>query len=537
MSFPTSPANGQTAFVNNVLYTWNSVQNTWTGAGASAGYSTATKFTTSATAPTSPVVGDRWYKTTTDVIYEYVTDGGGSSYWIDIYTQQTSVNNRKFTVSNSAPTSPSIGDEWYLASADVILQYIADGSGNTFWMDTSTRTYNSSTASFANVYTNAVYANSYLYANGTAFSSGGGSVANINSYSNGNISVTSTNTTFTGNVTVSTLLNLPYGTLASRPNTGVQTGALRINTDSSYMEVYYNNYWSPFALIGNSIITATTTNANLSTSGTYTVATFKTSGYFNITSSTGAPSLEVLIVGGGGGGGGVIGGGGGAGGVLYSASLTAVNGNIAVIVGGGQPGGIGYSNGASEAGATGGNSSILFNSVTYIAAGGGGGGGYSNSSAVGKAGGSGGGGGSQSGVSTTSGSATQTNQSPFLGYGNAGGAGLDPLGGGGGGASAAGAAYGSGSAGGIGVSFNITGTATYYAGGGGAGARTGSTGGAGGLGGGGTGIATSTYVSATQDGNVNTGGGGGGGGYVSGTSAQVGGNGGSGVVIIRYRSS
>ena len=532
MSFPTSPANGQTAFVNNVLYTWNSVQNTWTGAGASAGYSTATKFTTSATAPTSPVVGDRWYKTTTDVIYEYVTDGGGSSYWIDIYTQQTSVNNRKFTVSNSAPTSPSIGDEWYLASADVILQYIADGSGNTFWMDTSTRTYNSSTASFANVYTNAVYANSYLYANGTSYSSGGGSVANINSYSNGNISVTSTNTTFTGNVTVSTLLNLPYGTLASRPNTGVQTGALRINTDTSYMEVYYNNYWSPFALIGNSIITATTTNANLSTSGTYTVATFKTSGYFNITSSTGAPSLEVLIVGGGGGGGGVIGGGGGAGGVLYSASLTPVNGNIAVIVGGGQPGGIGYPGGAAEAGTTGSNSSILFNSVTYIAAGGGGGGSNGASS---KSGGSGGGGGYTGGG--VSGSATQTNQSTFTGYGNAGGAGSDPLAGGGGGAGAAGAAYGSGGAGGIGASFNITGTATYYAGGGGTGARTGSTGGAGGLGGGGTGISTSTYVSATQDGNVNTGGGGGGGGFNGYTGAQVGGNGGSGVVIIRYRTS
>jgi cytoskeletal protein CcmA (bactofilin family) len=39
--------------------------------------------TSSATAPLNPVVGDIWYKTTTDVLYRYTSDGT-SSYWLDI---------------------------------------------------------------------------------------------------------------------------------------------------------------------------------------------------------------------------------------------------------------------------------------------------------------------------------------------------------------------------------------------------------------------------------------------------------------------
>ncbi len=39
--------------------------------------------TSSATAPNNPTIGDMWYKTTTDILYRYTSDGT-NSYWIDI---------------------------------------------------------------------------------------------------------------------------------------------------------------------------------------------------------------------------------------------------------------------------------------------------------------------------------------------------------------------------------------------------------------------------------------------------------------------
>jgi hypothetical protein len=47
--------------------------------------------TTSSSAPTSPTVGDIWYKTTNDKVYRYTYDGTGN-YWIDINTPTVSAN-------------------------------------------------------------------------------------------------------------------------------------------------------------------------------------------------------------------------------------------------------------------------------------------------------------------------------------------------------------------------------------------------------------------------------------------------------------
>jgi hypothetical protein len=101
-----------------------------------------------------------------------------------------------------------------------------------------------------------------------------------------------------------------------------------------------------------------------------------------------------------------------------------------------------------------------------------------------------------------------------------------------GGSGAGGAA--SGGTGGIGFLSSITGTATRYGGGGGGGSNT-STGGAGGAGGGGRGRADNgALLDEDSDGQPNTGGGGGGGTQYYGTW-RIGGNGGSGVVIVRYQ--
>lgn len=238
----------------------------------------------------------------------------------------------------------------------------------------------------------------------------------------------------------------------------------------------------------------------------------------------GGAIAQVLVVGGGGGGGGTIAGGGGGGGLIYNSTFSFTPQAYTVTVGFGGTGATGY-NTAGQVGGKGGDS--IFSSLTAYGSGGGGGwDGYPPSS-----GGSGGGGAGNVNNPPTTNSGT----TGVAGQGNNGGNGssVDGWGGGGGGAGAVGVngTNGAGGAGGVGKQYDISGTNTYYAGGGGGGTRNYPPAGAGGLGGGGAG--SNTSVLAT-DGTANTGSGGGGAGYTVANSARIGGNGGSGVVIISY---
>jgi hypothetical protein len=169
-----------------------------------------------------------------------------------------------------------------------------------------------------------------------------------------------------------------------------------------------------------------------------------------------------------------------------------------------------------------------------------GGGGGKSATGQGASGGSGGG-----ANGAFAGGAALTTNIPSGSYGNSGGSGLSSgndyawSGGGGGGANSAG-----GSAtlttgviragnGGNGKLINITGTNTYYAGGGGGGCMFtfNNIAGLGGLGNGGNGGSGTDGTNALN----NTGSGGGGGGFAYNPSTDYsGGNGGSGIVIIRY---
>ena len=264
--------------------------------------------------------------------------------------------------------------------------------------------------------------------------------------------------------------------------------------------------------------TANSLNTNLAISG--------------LTITTPPPlAVDYLVVAGGGGGAGDYGAGGGAGGLRTSYGSSSGGGSsaestitlsaatqYAVTVGSSGAG----SSTSSTKGSNGTNSVFY----TVISTGGGGGGAEANFDGL--TGGCGGGAGYDS--SATAGSGT-TNE------GYAGGTGVVTGGkytsGGGGGAAQIGQnadGTSSGSDGGNGLSVSITGTATYYAGGGGGGGgRPGQGPGAignGGLGGGGD----SPDSTTGDDGTTNTGGGGGGGQ----SDAGVGGNGGSGIVILRY---
>jgi hypothetical protein len=297
------------------------------------------------------------------------------------------------------------------------------------------------------------------------------------------------------------------GTTAQRTTTTI--GDLRENTETNRTEIYTDQ-------------TGTAEWRNLK----------ETSLPFN---------LDFLIVGGGGGGAGAASnntnaGGAGAGGLLTTTTFsgsesvfsTSLGTAYTVEVGPGGAGTSGYDlNGVS-------GTASKFGTVgsEITATGGGGSGTYRG---VPQSGGSGGGAGSYANSTyQTPGTASPAGQGNAGGAGTAYNAGALTSGGGGGGAGAAGIAGSGGNAGagGAGLEVNIIGgTGNFYAGGGGGGGE--SSGGAGGSSIGGAGASANGSGSA---GSNNTGGGGGGATSITG-GPYSGGNGGTGVVILRYTTT
>jgi hypothetical protein len=278
----------------------------------------------------------------------------------------------------------------------------------------------------------------------------------------------------------------------------------------------------------------------ITTDGTYWIHTFTGSGTFS--SFVPIEDLEYLVVAGGGSGArGAGAGGGGAGGYRCSVAgefsganssaesplFLQIPTSYTVTVG---AGGAGVSGGIYEwkAGNKGNNS--VFHTVTSE----GGGRGGERTTAEAGSGGSGGGGGPGS-ASSASGATNQGFAGGHMnGYSNGGA--------GGGGAGQAGTTASvnnnRGWNGGNGISSSITGSSVTRAGGGGGGCDNVSPtfqtiNGTGGSGGGTSGVFTGTSIAA----NANTGGGSGGAGRdgSSGTLASSG-NGGSGIVIVRYKA-
>jgi hypothetical protein len=240
--------------------------------------------------------------------------------------------------------------------------------------------------------------------------------------------------------------------------------------------------------------------------------------------------MAYLVVAGGAGGGGTVypnkGGGGGAGGLRTSFGSTSGGGASAesnfTLSAGTYTITVGAGGGAAANGAA----STITGAGSVSTVGGGQGGAITVS---GTAGGSGGGSGGNNGGSITGGAGTAGEG--FAGGTTTGNAGYD--GSGGGGAAQVGGNGGfrnsTGGVGGNGLAVSITGTSTYYAGGGGGGSDATPGGRAGGLGGGGAG--GDLFVDG-GNGTANLGGGAGAGGE----DAQPG-SGGSGVVILRLRTS
>ena len=273
------------------------------------------------------------------------------------------------------------------------------------------------------------------------------------------------------------------------------------------------------------------TGGTITVSGGYVYHTFTSSSNFVVLT---AKSMDYLLVAGGGGGGAGnsgsawAGGGGGAGGVIDN-TATLSPATYAVVIGNG---GSGDTAGSSGTGDNGQNST--FNSQTAI---GGGGGGTRNGQEDGANGGSGGGASGANPPDSVGGTGTS-------GQGNDGGDGSFG-GGGGGGQSSAGVdgndASANGTNGGAGINWKSLGTSYAGGGGGGAGDPTSGQGGngtagTGQAGGGNGGVTNGSTNENGYNASANTGSGGGGaaGGAINVGTARNGGNGGSGILIVRY---
>ena len=336
-------------------------------------------------------------------------------------------------------------------------------------------------------------------------------------------------------------------------NGGVANGAIKTAAQGQGITFVYIDATVGWRSVQSNEIDTIGSNYVLATGGTETtcgdfkIHTFTSPGTFTVTQSgspLGSDTIDYLVVAGGGGGGSGAapdgGSGGGGGGFRLSNStcmpapltsplatptgLSAATGPYPISVGGGGSGGL--SPGAGTQG-----SSSIFSTIT--SAGGGQGGNGSNNPGAAGSGGSGGGGHQQSG-----GSGNTPPVSPP--QGNDGGPSNQPGGAGGGGAGAAGSPSLSGNGGsnggegsyvlstGFAGSNGTTGpvsTARYFSGGGGGSGSPGRSP-SGGNGTGGSGGGTPGQGSNASD---NTGGGAGG------NASSTGVNGGSGIVIIRYK--
>jgi hypothetical protein len=251
--------------------------------------------------------------------------------------------------------------------------------------------------------------------------------------------------------------------------------------------------------------------------GGYKYRTFTSSGALQ---QTGSGTVDMLVVAGGGSGAGANnsnGGGGGAGGYL-SGSLTLTAGTYNIVIGAGGAGAV------QLAGNNGGNTTVSI--INAIAIGGGHAGGGARNSQVPASNGGSGGGGSGFSQDTAGGSGTQADSGGLIGFGNDGGSASSNVADGGGGAGGAGTINGSNGHGGLGRQWVDN---NYYAGGGGGGGSTGYSGNGGSSVGGNGGYDDLVDLDAI----VNTGSGGGGS-WASATTGYAGGNGSSGIVIIRY---
>ena len=232
MSFPLSPTNGQQTVLNGITYTYGSVSNLWT------------RLPGSFTATTFLAISSSTQSTSTATGALVVSGGVGVGGSVNIGGTVTGGGIRS-TSTSTPPASPTVGDIWYITGTDVIARFTNDGTTSA-WVDITGPTI-----------ANSVIASS---ASGTAASGTGTTTTFVISNITNSTGTTSGALVVAGGVGISRDLNVggniifttgtsyiafSVGTTAQRTAiVSTATGATRINSDTGYLEVYYNSIWN-----------------------------------------------------------------------------------------------------------------------------------------------------------------------------------------------------------------------------------------------------------------------------------------------------
>ena len=438
--FPNSPANGATHTFGGTTYTYSTSVGAWTA--ASSGGGGGASVTVSETAPSSPSVGDLWFDPSVLKTFVYYNDGTANQ-WVQNNPTGSGGGSAgaSVTASDTAPSSPSAGDLWYKSDTNTLYVYYNDGDSSQ-WVGVS----------------------------GPAGPAGATGAAGASATGYGQVPIvyteppTSTQE-LTGGSTSTVQMQAvdPEGTAITYAIAYANATNARPNQLSAATTINQSTGVFTFTASNNSAH-AGSFKARLSASDGITHATRFVNFVLNFN-----VDIELLLIAGGGGGNDNAGGGGGAGGLVFNNAYTALGGTTYNIV-------VGTGGSAQQAQGTRGDAGVdstfsQGSTLVYTATGGGGGGPYPDAGSG--DGGSGGG----AGRATSAAAKGESIQASYggLGFGFAGGEPNSGSGaGGGGGAGGVGAngqyysnyAAGSGADGGSGKSISITGSPVYYAPGG-----------------------------------------------------------------------
>jgi hypothetical protein len=256
----------------NTVYTTTGIRWAGNGVAFSSGGGGGT-FTANTAPPTSGnVAGDQWYDTSADILYEYLNDGT-TSYWVDTISIG-SVSGNTLSYINNSTLSGNIGlDANLIYSIGTKALHLSNVyTGNIFAVTAnasiiySGNVYPTNVVATNNVYSAGLYTTNGIFwsGNGVAISSSpGGTNTNIQ-YNNSGALAGATNFTYTeasGNIVVG----------ASTPSTSTTTGALVVGGGigvSNNLNVGGNISVTNNASIGG--IASITGNTNIS--GNLTIA-------------------------------------------------------------------------------------------------------------------------------------------------------------------------------------------------------------------------------------------------------------------------
>ena len=246
MAFPNTPSDLDTTVVNGITYQYSAAKSAWIRlqvgisdltlsgnvtankvyttqirwAGNNAIFNAGITYTAS-TSPAAAKVGDQWYNTATDILYEYITDGT-AAYWVDIQSLgMTSAN----AVAKSLDDLTMSGN--IILTSNLVYSLAGDTgrlrsifAGNVIAVTGNINTINTGNIAGANVIlTGNVTAGDYLFANGVNI------LSTVSTYSNTTAAayLTTATITTTGNLQGSYMLG-DGSKLTNLPSTGTTTG-------------------------------------------------------------------------------------------------------------------------------------------------------------------------------------------------------------------------------------------------------------------------------------------------------------------------